>query len=380
MKSTLASLPAELDTTYDQVLIRIRNQEPEHAALALRILGWIRHAHRPLKIRELQHALAVESGDSHLDEDGIPDIGLILTVCAGIVTIREDYAVGLVHYTTAEYLERRSAEHFPDAPIDIAKTCLTYLMFDEFASPLQSGDGTYLDHETFLLLLWDRFEKYPFLGYASKSWSDHARGISVVDIQGLALQFLKQGAKILSCMQAIRRSFRNLAIISGLAFAAELGLYEISKALLEAGADVDGKDSHNVKPLHRAAVRGSEEVVLLLLEHHADTETKDSLGTTALHFAAQSGHYKVVKVLLENRADVRATDRFGFSALHFAMVRGYVDVIKLLLKHGSDIEARDQWEMTPLHIAAKHEYLDAMRLLSRSGADVKAREEKVLTT
>ena len=371
MKSTLVSLPAELDTTYDQVLIRIRNQEPEHAALALKILGWIHHTHRPLKIRELQHALAVESGDSHLDGDGIPDISLILTVCAGIVAIREDYAVGLVHYTTAEYLERRSAEHFPDALIDITKTCLTYLMFDEFASPIQSNHGTYLDYGTFLLfssLLWDRFEKYPFLGYASKCCSDHARGISVVDIQGLALQFLKQGAKILSCMeascmQAKRQSYPKPAIISGLAFAAELGLYKISKALLEAGADVDGKNSHEMRPLHRAAVRGYEEIVLLLLERRADTETKDSLGMTALHFAAQSGHHKVVKVLLENRADVRATDRFGLSALHFATLQGYVNVIKLLLQHGSDIEARDQWEMTQLHIAPEYEYLDAMRLL-----------------
>ena len=366
MKSTLASLPAELDTTYDQVLIRLRNQEPEHAALALRILGWIHHAHRPLKNRELQHALAVESGDSHLDEDGIPDISLILTVCAGIVTIREGYAVGLVHYTTAEYLERRSAEHLPDALTDITKTCLTYLMFDEFASPIQSNDGTYLDYRTFLLfssLLWDRFEKYPFLGYVSKYWSDHGRGISVVDIQGLALQFLKQGAKILSCMEAKQLRYPNPAIISGLAFAAELGLYEISKALLEAEADVDGIDSHDIRPLHKAAVRGSEEVVLLLLEHHADTETKNSLGMTALHFAAQSGHHKVVKVLLENRADVRVTDRFGLSALHFATLQGYVDVIELLLQHGSDIEARDQWEMTPLHIAPEYEYLDAKRLL-----------------
>lgn len=149
MKSTLASLPAELDATYDQVLIRVRNQEPEQAQLALGILGWIYHVHRPLKIRELQYALATETGDSHLDEDDIPDIGLILTLCAGIVTIREDYAVGLVHYTTAEYLERRSAEHFPDAPIDIARICLTYVLFDNFASPLQSSDGTYLDHGTF---------------------------------------------------------------------------------------------------------------------------------------------------------------------------------------------------------------------------------------
>ncbi|KAL2037429.1 hypothetical protein N7G274_009914 [Stereocaulon virgatum] len=140
LKSALNTLPEALDETYDQVLERIKSQHPDHATLALKTLGWIHHASRPLKTIELQHALAVEEDDSNFDADGILDLGLILTVCAGLVTVREGNAVGFVHYTTEEYLERHRGEHFPDAPIAIAKACLTYLSFDEFSSPLQFQD------------------------------------------------------------------------------------------------------------------------------------------------------------------------------------------------------------------------------------------------
>ena len=132
VKTALSSLPEELDRTYDQVLQRIRAQDRDHAVLALKVLSWIYHAARPLGVRELQHALAVEPGDSQFDEDGVPDVSLVLSVCAGIVIVRENDIMGLVHYTAQEYLERRSLDLFPDTQTEIAKICLTYLSFEEF--------------------------------------------------------------------------------------------------------------------------------------------------------------------------------------------------------------------------------------------------------
>lgn len=112
LKSALESLPEALDETYDQVLERIKSQDPDYATLALKTLGWIHHAFRPLKTIELQHALAVEEDDSSFDADGIPNLGLILPVCAGLVAIREGNTVGFVHYTTKEYLERHQENIF----------------------------------------------------------------------------------------------------------------------------------------------------------------------------------------------------------------------------------------------------------------------------
>ncbi len=56
--------------------------------------------------RELQYAIAVEIGESELDEENLPDIEDIISVCAGLVTIDEQSGViRLVHYTTQEYFE-----------------------------------------------------------------------------------------------------------------------------------------------------------------------------------------------------------------------------------------------------------------------------------
>ena len=105
VKAALGSLPEQLDRTYDEVLHRIVAQDTDEAVLALKVLGWIHHAVRPLGTRELQHALAVEPGDVRFDEDGVPDIGLVISICAGIVEIRENNTMGLVHYTAQEYLK-----------------------------------------------------------------------------------------------------------------------------------------------------------------------------------------------------------------------------------------------------------------------------------
>jgi hypothetical protein len=65
-------------------------------------------------ISELQHALAVEVGEAELDEENLPEIEDIVSVCAGLVTIDEESGIiRLVHYTTQEYFERTQRQWFP---------------------------------------------------------------------------------------------------------------------------------------------------------------------------------------------------------------------------------------------------------------------------
>jgi hypothetical protein len=61
-------------------LERIQAQNSELASLAMKVLRWTYFAVRPLSIEELQHALAVEPGDSFLDEDGLIDQDLMISV------------------------------------------------------------------------------------------------------------------------------------------------------------------------------------------------------------------------------------------------------------------------------------------------------------
>jgi hypothetical protein len=112
---------------------RIEGQIKNSRELAKQVLSWITCAKRPLTTSELRHALAVEIGEFKLDEENLPEIEDVLSVCAGLVTVDEQSdVIRLVHYTTQEYFERTWNFWFPNAQKDIATVCVTYLSFDAF--------------------------------------------------------------------------------------------------------------------------------------------------------------------------------------------------------------------------------------------------------
>ncbi|KAF1989807.1 hypothetical protein K402DRAFT_318136, partial [Aulographum hederae CBS 113979] len=161
LRQALESLPKgskALDQAYDATVARIDAQLPEHKAQARKVLSWITYARRPLAPLELCHALAVEADSSELDEDNLPDIEDMVSVCAGLVTVDEgSNIVRLVHYTTQEYLERIRGTWLPDAQCEIASTCLTYLSYQCFR------DGPTCEYKQAM----QRQTDHPFLRYTA---------------------------------------------------------------------------------------------------------------------------------------------------------------------------------------------------------------------
>ena len=373
VRSALKSLPEELDGMYDQVLERIRNQGPERAELALKVLGWIRYAARPLTLLEIQHALAIEPGDACFDEDGIPKMELVLSVCAGIVTVRENHIMGLVHYTAQEYLERRAFDYLPNAQTEIARACLTYISFDEFAQ------GPCLDDEIFELRLKD----YPLLQYASKYWPHHGRGDPEKEIKADALEFLRQGPMLMSSIQVLHApdlhtknySQKYIHAVGSLWFAASFGLSYLATALLDDGAAIEAEDSRGQRPLHRASSNGYREIVNLLLDHGAEIEAQDDLGCTPLLWAAAHGHLEIAQSLIAHEASFQACNFRGWTALHFAASNGNGRVIRLLLDQGADTDARDHYGATALYRAAENGDPASAQLLIEKGSKIDMKNE-----
>lgn len=104
IKSALQRLPRGLevlDQAYREAVTRIDSQPQGLSNLAKRVLSWITYAQRPLIIQELQHALAVETGDQELDETNLPSVDLMISACTGLITANpENNIIRLVHYTT----------------------------------------------------------------------------------------------------------------------------------------------------------------------------------------------------------------------------------------------------------------------------------------
>lgn len=143
---------------------------------------------------EIQHALAVETGDLTLDEDNIPEEGLLLSVCNGLVTYeKEGGFLALVHYTLQQYLEQKAESLFPEAQVEIVRTCLTYLSFDEFEQGPCHGDQYFMA----------RLKRWPLLSYAVPEWGQHARkGAEEACIDSI-ISFLSQSAKMSASVQVL---------------------------------------------------------------------------------------------------------------------------------------------------------------------------------
>jgi ankyrin repeat protein len=121
-------------------------------------------------------------------------------------------------------------------------------------------------------------------------------------------------------------------------FAVENGDEVGVRALLRKGADpnaisgrtgIGGTDADTA--LKRAAAKGGTSVVRALLEGGADIDGKGGSGYTALMIAARAGQETVVRLLLEKGADIDARNEAGRSALSIAEGAGHTAIVQLLL-------------------------------------------------
>ena len=171
---------------------RIGGQVKDQEELAKQVLSWITCAKRPLTTSELQHALAVEVGESALDEENLPQIEDIVSVCAGLVAVdKESNIIRLVHYTTKEYFERTQNHWFPNAETDITAICVTYLSFHAFESGFCQTDAEF-EERLRLNQLYD---------YIAHNWGNHAREALTLCQQ--VIGFLESELKIEAASQAL---------------------------------------------------------------------------------------------------------------------------------------------------------------------------------
>ena len=322
---------------YEGVKDRIDGQAQEHCDLAKSVTSWITYAQRPLDTVELQHALAVELGGRELDQDNIPDVELMVSVCAGLVTVdRESNIIRLVHYTAQEYFESIRTAWIPDAPVHVALTCITYLSFDTFASGRSSSEKKFQD----------RLKQNWFLSYAASYWGRHAGPVQG-KVKEAALAFLQDNA-LVSCATQVLRSFNSPYGYSvftptkttGLHLLAYFGLQDLMAYLLELGVETNSTDSNGETPLSWAAGHGHIEVVkLLLLQDGVDADSKDQRSRTPLSWAAENGHIEVVKLLLQSGVEADSKDQRGRTPLSKAAENGHEEVVDLLLAR-DDVDTR----------------------------------------
>jgi ankyrin repeat protein len=372
VRAALAKLPSgseAYDDAYRSAMDRIEAQAEDQEQLAKQALSWITCAQRPLSTIELQHALAVEDGETKLDEENLSQLEDIVSVCAGLVTIDEESSViRLVHYTTQEYFERTQIHWFPDAESEITTTCVTYLSFEVFKSGLCKTDAAFEA----------RLDTSPLYNYSAHYWGQHARKGTTLAKE--VITFLQSHEAVEACSQAMlaeKTGPRDPAYsqlvprrMTGLHLAAYAGIETALKALLDKKVKTDARNDYGRTPLSYAAAEGHEAVIqLLLATGNVDADAKDEDGRTPLSYAAADGHEAVVQLLLATgKIDADAKDEDGRTPLLYAAADGHEAVVQLLLATGKvDADAKDEDGRTPLSYAAADGHEAVVQLLLATG-------------
>ena len=170
MKAALEnSVPTQLFDLYQVIMDGIRQSQDDTEQLAQRVLSWIYHAKRSLKMEELREAIAVDEGDLGLDEDDLMSAEDIIEICGSLVTYDvESGAVAFSHAKVEDFLTTRCAD-FILSKLDMANICLDYLSLDVFENPAQDE------------LFADRLKKHPFAVYANQYFGMYIKETNAED-------------------------------------------------------------------------------------------------------------------------------------------------------------------------------------------------------
>ncbi|CAG8184236.1 unnamed protein product, partial [Penicillium nalgiovense] len=361
MEKALACLPLNLNETYQRMIESIPTEMKNDA---IRLLQFLVHSKRPLKLLEAKEVIAtqIENEPRRFDiKRRLFCETELLDYCPGLATIvhAADKELHLAHFSVKEYLLGRNDYQVTTASICLTRTCLTYLT--EI-----SGSRKEMQRD------------FPMAEYAAENWTCHAALAQASgDIVQMTIGFLEEEATFqrwARLYQADRSLDKDPGPPKGsrLFYACISGLIMPARALISKGADVNAQGGRYGNPLQAASRRGDQQIVKLLLEKGADVNAQGGHYGNALQAASLGGHQGIVTLLLDKGADVNAQGGHHGNALHAASERGHEEIVTVLLDKGADIHAQGGVYGNALQAASLGGHQEIVTVLLEKGADIYA--------
>ncbi|KPI43003.1 putative ankyrin repeat protein YahD [Cyphellophora attinorum] len=119
--------------------------------------------------------------------------------------------------------------------------------------------------------------------------------------------------------------------------AASNGDVEMVQAALDAGADIETRDSHQRTPLLLAASANHLDVARVLATAGASPNAQDTTLASAWLVTGVTGSVSMMRALLPAKPDLRLRNRYGGVSVIPASERGHVDYVRAVLEE-TDID------------------------------------------
>jgi ankyrin repeat protein len=137
--------------------------------------------------------------------------------------------------------------------------------------------------------------------------------------------------------------------------------------------DVDAFGPHATPALHWLVDLEELDLTRRLLDAGANVNQRTGLGVDALSLAIENRDLPMVQLLLDSGADVKTADAAGETPLMLAARSGSPEIVRAVLAKGVDIDQREPHDQqTALMIGVRSGSPDVVALLLAAGADVNA--------
>ncbi|KAL8636119.1 MAG: hypothetical protein Q9228_006451 [Teloschistes exilis] len=418
VRNKLRTLPSTLKGTYDSAMERIENQDPDRRRIALKVMAWVCYAFRGLLLKELQHALAIEPGDTALDGDLVMNGQSITSLCAGLVMV--DQRTDMVNLFLGDHACNCPEESLE--PSSMGMICNLLSHPDKRKPLLYLLDGLELVDAGFCsrgrLLTRVKTEAWMDGSFETLMTSLVASGFEVEDsdtstITNSTSTLMGDRTEGEEVWETKIQSSRYLEVTI-LHLAASIGLAKIASLLLKETTNIDAVDETGKPALALALELGFEKALEFLLHSGGCVDLRYDHGRGVFLLITERGWYNDGNILVEKNRRIAeeeapgwAQDRIDFllaayqnnidepmrlaakdklqlrgkdgeisaAALFLAVEKGLSHMVETLLILEINVDSKDNRGQTALHRATRREDEKMVRLVLKSGADVECKDD-----
>lgn len=166
---------------------------------------------------------------------------------------------------------------------------------------------------------------------------------------------------------------------SPLACAVNNGHTEISKILIDSGADINVCNRFKWTPLHESARQGNMELLEVLFANPMLLKNKkDVNGHSALIVAVENRHTEVAEFIIKNSSMLNAADSEGNTPLMIAVKQDDYNMAKLLLSHGASTEIYNKEGLTVSDFVGDKDHFISLLGKPSANKEIEAKEQAAI--